>query len=104
MMSEWEIRRLAEIEWELSSDHALAQELAKLSPRRHCAATSWRRNYSTGYLLSALTYMFMSMAGNAARGLGGLMIAVLIIWIGEQVVQAKRGRRAGGSAVLAADD
>ena len=104
MLSDWERRQLVEIERELSSDRLLADELDRLSGHDRRRTGFWRRFYPAGYLGSAITYMLMSMAGRAAKGLAEAMVVVLTVWAAEQVRQTSRARSERRSAILAADD
>jgi len=102
VLSDWERQQLLEIERELSSDASLAHELAKLSGQGHGLPGFWQRFYPVGYLLSAVTYMLMSMAGTAAKGLGGTLVVVWTVWVAEQLRRSMQQRSARRSSVARA--
>jgi hypothetical protein len=90
-LDDWEWHHLAEIERELSSDRWLVREMAALS-RPQQPPGFWRRCYPAGYLMAAVTYMLLSMTGDAARSLGWTMVVLLAIWACDQMRRARRER------------
>ncbi|GAA4718175.1 hypothetical protein [Nocardioides conyzicola] len=81
MLNDWELRQLAGIEEELSSDKHLGRVLSSSTGIGLACSRVRRHFYPAGFLAGAVAYMGLVM-GDAQRGtVGWAVLVLLLVWI-----------------------